>query len=375
MEPGPAPLAPAPDRPFVEPVVLRPLAVAPLVATAAFGLLGWRGGNPWLLLLACAAAGPFLVSWLARPRLDAVEVVSALPARAVAGEGVAWTVLLRNTGRRPTPALLVTGSVAGYDDASVLVEPVPQGGSAHATLRRTARRRGWSAGHRVTLATSAPFGLVERRLVLADDRPAIVHPPTGRPAGAAVRGGAGEDPAGAPARTGPDLHAVREWRPGDDTRHVHWRSTARHGRLVVVEPERTVTRRLAVVVAGPAGDPGWEPLLSRVAGTVVDAARAGRRTLVLARDPAAAGRLPAGEPGLAGAETDDGVLALDLLAALTAVDPPRGDDLRRAAQWAGPDADLLVAVARPPDAAWWGDLVGRTADLGVRLHLLTADDG
>ena len=137
----------------------------------------------------------------------------------------------------------------------MLVGPVPPGGTAHVTQRRTARQRALSEGHQVTLSTTAPFGMVERRRVLANRRVSVVHPVPARAAEVAVRGGEGDEPAGEPARTGPDLHSVREWRPGDEARHVHWRSTARHGRLVVVEPERTVSRRLALVVAGEPSSP------------------------------------------------------------------------------------------------------------------------
>jgi hypothetical protein len=384
---------PAQGRPFVEPVVVRPLAVAPVLAALALGWLGLRSANPWLLLLACAAVGPFLVSWVGRPRLESVGVASGLAPRAVVGEPVAWTAVVRNTGRRATPALLLTDRVAGYPDASVVVDPLPAGGTAHVTLRRTAARRAFSVGHEVTLATTAPFGMVERRRVLVNDRVAVVHPVPGRPAEVVVRGGEGDDPAGAAARTGPDLHAVREWRPGDEARHVHWRSTARHDRLVVVEPERTLSRRLAVVVAGEPASPGWEDLLARVAGTVVAAARADREVLVLARDVRAArywpdrgagsGTAGAGSGGPAGAGSGGPALVasrdpadvLDLLAALDTVTTPHGDDLRRAAQWAGPGCDVLVATTRPLEPRWWADVSARAAATGVRLSVLETGSG
>jgi hypothetical protein len=390
---------PAVGRPFVEPVVVRPLAVAPVLGALAFGWLGLRSDNPWLLLLACAAVGPFLVSWVGRPRLEAVGVASGLPPRAVVGEAVAWTAVVRNTGRRTSPPLLLTDRVAGYPDASVVVEPVPAGGTAHVTLRRTASRRAFATGHEITLATTAPFGMVERRRVLANDRLAAVHPAPGRAAEVVARGGDGDDPAGAAARTGPDLHAVREWRPGDEARHVHWRSTARHGRLVVVEPERTLSRRLAVVVAGEPSSPGWEDLLARVAGTVVVAARTDREMLVLARDVRAARYFPdrtrrpgpddaapsfgpaagvaagsgdAAAAGLAAVVSRDAADLFDLLAALDAVTAPDGDDLRRVARWAGPGSDVVVATTRPLEAGWWADVGARAAAAGVRLSVLDA---
>lgn len=39
--------------------------------------------------------------------------------------------------------------------------------------------------------------------------------------------------------SGLDFHGVREYQPGDELRRVHWASTARHGRLDVIEFEHT----------------------------------------------------------------------------------------------------------------------------------------
>ena len=47
---------------------------------------------------------------------------------------------------------------------------------------------------------------------------------------------------------GPEYLGVREYRPGDPMRHVHWGLTARHGQIMVREFEEERTRRLAIVV-------------------------------------------------------------------------------------------------------------------------------
>jgi uncharacterized protein (DUF58 family) len=60
---------------------------------------------------------------------------------------------------------------------------------------------------------------------------------------------------------GPEFLGVREYRPGDGMRHVHWPSTARHGSLIVREFEEETTRRLALIV-DTSNDLGteWTPL-------------------------------------------------------------------------------------------------------------------
>jgi uncharacterized protein (DUF58 family) len=45
-----------------------------------------------------------------------------------------------------------------------------------------------------------------------------------------------------------DFYGVREWRTGDGRRLIHWRSSARLGRLVVRQFERPRTRDVAVVL-------------------------------------------------------------------------------------------------------------------------------
>ena len=47
---------------------------------------------------------------------------------------------------------------------------------------------------------------------------------------------------------GHDLHSLREYQPHDDVRHIHWKATARHGRLVVREFTAEDERRVHVVL-------------------------------------------------------------------------------------------------------------------------------
>lgn len=52
-----------------------------------------------------------------------------------------------------------------------------------------------------------------------------------------------------------NFHALREYVPGDDRRHVHWRSSARTGQLMVRQFEET--RQSRVVVALDTGRSAW----------------------------------------------------------------------------------------------------------------------
>lgn len=74
------------------------------------------------------------------------------------------------------------------------------------------------------------------------------------------------------------FHALREYRPGDDLRHVHWRTSARIGTLVVREHVDTALPRLAVLLdddlaAYPAGARDFEEAVEAAAALLVTAGR------------------------------------------------------------------------------------------------------
>ena len=83
------------------------------------------------------------------------------------------------------------------------------------------------------------------------------------------------------ARTGAgeEFIGVRDYRPGDPPRSVHWRSTARAGHLVVREFEEEVASRVALVLAGAdAGTPpesAFETLVTAAASIGVYALQTG----------------------------------------------------------------------------------------------------
>ncbi len=50
------------------------------------------------------------------------------------------------------------------------------------------------------------------------------------------------------AGSGNELFGIREYRPGDSLRRIHWRSSARHGQLVVREYEPPGMRTVSILV-------------------------------------------------------------------------------------------------------------------------------
>lgn len=252
-----------------------------LLATV-LAMIGLRGANPWLLLVGCALFAPLLISQVLRPDLASVSVCFRGPDRLAVGARAGQVLHAHNRGRRSSPPLRLTHLHQGFEPVTVVVPALPPGGWAEVELSRLAVRRCVSAQHVLQLRTTAPFGMAQHR---SDRHTAsalvLVHPAPGPAASLPVA--AQRDLAAArPVRNGYEPHELREWRPGDGMRQVHWRATARRDRLTVVVPEEPVGPRFALVILAVPDDDTWEELLSTAAWTAVDAVRSGGEVLLSA---------------------------------------------------------------------------------------------
>lgn len=103
-----------------------------------------------------------------------------------------------------------------------------------------------------------PFGLMGRELLWTEAIDLYVHPRTVRLPGR--EGGFIRDLEGHSTSklTNSDIsfHALREYSPGDDRRHVHWRSSARTGTLMVRQFEET--RRSQIAIGLDLGTPSYD---------------------------------------------------------------------------------------------------------------------
>lgn len=105
------------------------------------------------------------------------------------------------------------------------------------------------------------------------------------------------------------FHALREYAPGDDRRHVHWKTTARTGTLMVRQFEETRRSHLAVVLSTAVADyddPDELELAISVAGSLaLQALREERDVTVLVQDQVF--------PGQSGAQVLDELTRLGLV--------------------------------------------------------------
>jgi len=340
----------------------RPTKLALVPHAAGVTLFGLSAliDNRWLLLLAGAAFGLTLAALVLRPRVDGLTYLVQGPTRTAVGEQVTFTVHVHNTGTRTTTAGHVTHGADGLDDVVVVVPSLPVGRCAIAEVQHTATARAATAEHRLLATSSMPFGLRQARAPATVAAPLIVHPPAAPPAVIRVSGGGSGDTATTVvSRSGLDVHGIRDYRPGDAPRQVHWRSTARRGRLVVLDREEQRDQTVVMIMAGAGTEPEWEPLVARAASTSVALARSGTAVTLVSS-----------QPGLASVVGGAGVDLLDWFAGLSGPQHPADGHIDDALHRAGRGGTLVVAATSGAPQAWWTWLRGRAAAAQVVLVAL-----
>ncbi|MGN9780163.1 DUF58 domain-containing protein [Nonomuraea sp. ZG12] len=175
------------------------------------------------------------------------------PARAEVGGEATVTLRLENVTRLPTGLLLIEDTVPyalGVRPRFVL-DRVEARGVREIDYRVRSDLRGRYTIGPLSVRIADPFGLVEltRAFTISDTlvvTPQVVALPHVRLSGEWT--GGGDSRTRSVAAAGDDDVAPREYRQGDDLRRVHWRSTARHGELMVRREEQQWQSRGALLL-------------------------------------------------------------------------------------------------------------------------------
>lgn len=224
-------------------------ALVALAATVGLGLGIAFGWIEWMVagvaaLLLLAAGIPFLFG----ARSYDAELALAHE-RIVAGEGLTGTVVVRNHGTRiALPGRIDIPVGTGLVEFGVpLLRP---GHAVEQPIDLPGLRRGVVTVGPATTVRSDPVGLLRREHAFDDLHELFVHPRT--VVLPSTSAGLIRDLEGAPTRRLVDadmsFHAIREYAPGDSRRHIHWKSTAKTGRLMVRQYEESRRSRMAVVL-------------------------------------------------------------------------------------------------------------------------------
>ncbi|MDE0545307.1 DUF58 domain-containing protein [Microbacterium sp. C7(2022)] len=215
-----------------------------LVLGVVFGWVEWMVAGAIAVLLLVASV-PFLFGG----RAYEVDLVLEHE-RIVAGEGILGQIVVRNEGRRTAlPGRLDIPVGAGLVEFGVpLLRP---GHSLAQPLDIPDLRRGIVSVGPATTVRSDPVGMLRREHPFEDVHEVYVHPRT--VALPSTSAGLIRDLEGNPTKRIVDadinFHAIREYVPGDSRRQIHWRSTAKTGRLMVRQYEESRRSRMAIVLA------------------------------------------------------------------------------------------------------------------------------
>jgi len=167
----------------------------------------------------------------------------------------------RFTAGRPSHVKLVVSNVSRTRSPGVtIVDHLPQrhlfeapsvGGAGVREARKPLRfaRRGLYELGPAEIRTTDPFGLLRFVRRFKATAEVLVYPEVFELLNFPLRGRKGEMGArGSFGQQGDEFSGLREYRRGDDRRHIHWKSVARTGELVVREFAHDAPLRYAVVL-------------------------------------------------------------------------------------------------------------------------------
>jgi uncharacterized protein (DUF58 family) len=257
-------------------------------AALFLGVAAIATGNNLLFLLLGALLGFIALSgWMSEQVLRDLAVSRQLPRGMIAGEAARITYTLENRKRRMPSFALELGEQGESTRAFVaVVEPM---GTCRARAALRLPRRGVYHLEGLTLSTSFPFGLFtkERDIPLAGSL--VVWPRTDRDVRERWGRGRFQRPDGAARRhaagTRGEFRSLRDYRPGDDPRDVHWRSSARRSTPVIREYERDTGESVWIGVDLRAPDDAAGDVVVEIAASLAASAhRQGRAFGVVTPD-------------------------------------------------------------------------------------------
>ncbi|MEZ5304179.1 MAG: DUF58 domain-containing protein [Verrucomicrobiales bacterium] len=281
-------------------------------------------------------AGWIAAAWNAR----GLSVSRRVPGRASAGAGFPVTVAVHNEKRWLAARRIdVRDALLPADDPGFSADPVPPGESRAASFRAVAMKRGVISAARFRVSSRFPLGLFEASGEGELRAGILVRPRPAPPPREAMRLIHDREPG--------ELSGVREHRPGDPFKLVHWAATARSSRLIIRDLDSPTPAPLAILFHSCAA-PGailqqgpFETALQIAAGALERAAKLGIPIT-----------FAAGFAGWRPVRSADA--ALDALAAAIYAPEPRPEAFAAAALHCIPSGARALILSDRPLAEWRG---------------------
>lgn len=258
-----------------------------VAAAVVLAVAGVALGQPGTVGLGAAGLVVTLVAALTVAEAPKVEVDRAVhPHEVDRGNPAEVSLAFRGTAARARPFSVVE-TVAG-ERRSAAMPALRAGERASIAYELDTSRRGTITAGPLQLRRTDAFGLVvaERRIAgtaSVQVRPRR-HPVAMLPSG---RWRDLEGPTREVSRGTATFHQLRDYVPGDDLRHIHWRATARTGDLIVREHVDTTRPEVVVIVDNrqrAMGEDDFEEGVDVAASVLAAAERTGFPTRLLFAD-------------------------------------------------------------------------------------------
>jgi uncharacterized protein (DUF58 family) len=249
--------------------------------TVACFLVAWLLGYVEFAVFGTAGLSALVIGRMALVRRVPLRVHREIaPARVTRGERALGVVTVGNLGRFGTRRLLAT-DLCGDTPLVIEIPRLRPGASHTASYYLPTNRRGEIPVGPLRLAALDSLGLFRRVHAYGQTTTLLVHPRT-TTLGALPSGNVAnvEGPTSDTAPSGTvTFHALREYAFGDDLRHIHWRTSARTGTLMVRHLVDSSLPRTTVLLDNRAGsypdDERFELAVDIAASVALAAARSG----------------------------------------------------------------------------------------------------
>lgn len=209
------------------------------------------------------------------------------------------TIRIHNLGGAASPELSVEEPLPG--SSSSLRTEIPPLLPGEYELHRTVHfnRRGRYSLEQLTVTLADPYGVVRSKRKFSDPVSLVVYPKVETLSTPdRIPFSHSNSLRRAPGLQGEDFYGVREYRPGDDPRRIHWPTSARLGTLMIREEEVSGRDRVTIVLddRAAAHTPQTFDWAADAAASVVDLYLRMGLTVRLAR--AGGGEIPPGRGAL-----------------------------------------------------------------------------
>jgi uncharacterized protein (DUF58 family) len=222
-----------------------------LLFTLAVGVAAINTGNNLFYLLLAMMLSIILISGMVSEHcLRRLEFHRHFPDLLFANEPITATLVVKNgKSRLPCFSLRVFDVSDGRDlDRGLVIRQLLPGASQLLSYPLVATRRGRLQLDGVRVVTSFPFGLFVKKVFYPLDGMAVVCPAIKPLEDGMLQDflAVGHEQTVHRRGYGSDLYNLRLYRAGDDSRNIHWATTARTSKLTVRETEAEDQRRATI---------------------------------------------------------------------------------------------------------------------------------